>query len=500
LLAAAFPRFGLPAFAWIALAPLVVAAVLAQRASAAFLGRPFRLGLVTGIVYFAGTLYWVVEVMGNYGGLPVWVAVVVAFLLVAYLALYVGAFAALVALSARRYGLGGVWLAPCFWVATEWARSWVGGGFPWVLLGTSQATVLPVAQLASVTGVFGLSALVALVSTAAAIVALRRGSGQWRGAIVVAGILAVVVTGGAFRIAGGGLARSGAVLRVGLVQGNVLQDQKWDPAYRESILQRYVDLSRQAIGAGAQLVIWPEASTPFYFDLESALAAPVRKLAADTRTPFLLGTDEYVGASGGEPDRYFNAAVLVGPDGISRGSYRKMHLVPFGEYVPLKSLLFFVGRLVQAVSDFSAGTDPVVFEIDGGRLSVAICYESVYPWIARTFVQQGSELLATITNDAWFGTSSAAYQHFEQGALRAIEEGRYVVRAANTGITGAVDPYGRVIARTSLFEPVAITVDVRLLDDRTIYGQAGDVIAWLSMAVTLWAILFGAGAARRRAA
>jgi len=368
-----------------------------------------------------------------------------------------------------------------------------------VLLGASQATVLPVAQLASATGVFGLSALVALVGTSAAILALRRGPAEWRGILIVAGVLALVVVDGVARIAGGGLTRSGSVLRVGLVQGNVLQDQKWDPSYRDAILQRYVDLSRQAIGAGALVVIWPEASTPFYFDAEAALSAPVRRLAAETRTPFLIGTDEYVGASGGEPDRYFNAAVFLGPDGRSRGSYRKMHLVPFGEYVPLKRLLFFVGPLVEAVSDFSEGTDPVVFDVDGGRLSVAICYESVYPWISRTFVEHGSELLATITNDAWFGTSSAAYQHFEQGALRAIEEGRYVVRAANTGISGAVDPYGRVIARTALFEPAAIAVDVRLLDGRTLYSEVGDVIAWLSMAVTLWAILLGARGGRASA-
>ncbi len=174
-----------------------------------------------------------------------------------------------------------------------------------------------------------------------------------------------------------------------------------------------------------------------------------------------------------------------------------MQIVPFGEYVPMKRLLFFVGPLIEAVSDFSAGTDPVVFDVDGRRVSVAICYESVYPWISRQYVQRGSQLLATITNDAWFGTSSAAYQHFEQGALRAIEEGRYVVRAANTGISGAVDPYGRTMTRTPLFTPEAITVDVRLLDHRTIYSWIGDVVAWLGLAITAFIVVTGR---RRRAA
>jgi len=152
-------------------------------------------------------------------------------------------------------------------------------------------------------------------------------------------------------------------------------------------------------------------------------------------------------------------------------------------------MLFFVGPLVEAVSDFSAGTEPIVLDAGGKRVSVSICYESVYPWLSRAFVQRGSQLLATITNDAWFGTSSAAYQHFDQGALRAVEEGRYMVRAANTGISGAVDPYGRVLARTRLFETMALTVDVRLLDRRTIYSYAGDVVVWLSLALCAWGLV-----------
>jgi apolipoprotein N-acyltransferase len=158
--------------------------------------------------------------------------------------------------------------------------------------------------------------------------------------------------------------------------------------------------------------------------------------------------------------------------------------VPFGEYVPFKKLLFFVGPLVEAVSDFSAGETPTVFDAAGTRFSVAICYEAVYPSMARTFVEHGAQLLTTITNDAWFGRSSAAFQHFDQAALRAIEQGRYLVRAANTGFTGAVDPYGRVLARTALFETAAVPVDVRLLSTRTVYSLTGDVIAYAALLVS----------------
>jgi apolipoprotein N-acyltransferase len=158
--------------------------------------------------------------------------------------------------------------------------------------------------------------------------------------------------------------------------------------------------------------------------------------------------------------------------------------VPFGEFVPFKSVLFFAKPLVEAVSDFSPGTEPVVFDAGGRSVSVAICYEAIFPGLARDFVAHGSQLLATITNDAWFGRSSAAYQHFDQAGLRAVEQGRYVVRAANTGISGAVDPYGRALVRTPLFEPLSVTVDVRLLTDRTIYSRTGDAVVWLSLLMT----------------
>jgi apolipoprotein N-acyltransferase len=346
-----------------------------------------------------------------------------------------------------------------------------------------------VAQVASVAGVFGLSWLVALVSTASAAVALSRRRVHLQGAIATALLLFVVATAGALRVARGALARTGEVVRVGLVQGNIDQAVKWDPAYREPIIRRYLDLSRQVIGAGAALVVWPESSTPYFLEVDPVLSAPLRRLAAEARTPFIVGTNEFEAGATREENRLYNSAVDIGPDGRSRGTYRKMQLVPFGEFVPFRSLLFFVGRLVESVGDFTPGAAPVVLDAGGWRVGVSICYESVYPWISRAFVRRGSRLLATITNDAWFGRTSAPYQHFEQGALRAIEEGRYFIRAANTGISGAVDPYGRTIRRTSLFETAAVTVDVRLLDQRTIYSYAGDLVAWLSIAVAASVLL-----------
>ena len=462
----------------------------APRASSAA-RRDFTLGWIAGVVYFTGTVYWVVGVMTTYGGLPLVVSVLVAALLIVYLAAYPALFGLLFGYAIRRHGAGALWLAPWIWVATEWLRSTLGGGFPWVVLGASQVSVPPVAQAAAVVGVFGLSALVALVSAAAASLALSRQPRHRMGVAAVALLLVVVVAAGSFRVADGRLTRTGAVLRAGLVQGGVEQQIKWNPAYRDEIIARHLKLTQQAIGRGVGLVIWPESSTPFFFDAEPALAAPVRHLAATSRTPFLIGTDEFVAGTDGAPHELFNTALLLGPDGQSRTAYRKIRLVPFGEFVPFKNLLFFVGPLVESVSDFSAGQEPVVFDVDGLRMSVAICYESIYPDLAQAFVDRGSQLLITITNDAWFGRSSAPYQHFELGALRAIEQGRYVLRAANTGLSGVVDPYGRTVVRTALFEQTVAAVDVRLLDHRTIYSRIGNVVVWISLAAVLWLFVGG---------
>jgi apolipoprotein N-acyltransferase len=475
---------------------LLVAVALDATRSAARGHRPraFLLGWIAGFVHFALTVSWVVEVMNLHGGLAVPLAWAVMLLLASYLALYPALCALLTARAIRQFGVTGLWLAPVMWVATEWLRGWVGGGFPWALLGTSQATVTPIIQLASVTGVFGVSALLALVSAAAAVVAVtRRTPHQWAAAGVLA-LVAVVAAGGTWRIAGAALTTRGPVMKVGLVQGNVAQDQKWDPQYRQEILDRYLRLSRQVISVGARFVVWPEASTPFFFEAESQYAAPVRALARETRTPMLIGTDQYEADASG--DRVYNSALMLGPDGTSRGTYQKMQLVPFGEYVPLKSLLFFVGPLVEKVSDFAPGTVPVVLEAGGVRTGVAICYEVVYPWIARAFAAGGAEVLTTITNDAWFGRSSAPYQHFEQASVRAVEQGKYLVRAANTGISGVVDPYGRTVVATPLFEEAAITQDVRLIQSRTIYSYLGDLVAWLCAAAAGAVALTGR---RRRA-
>jgi apolipoprotein N-acyltransferase len=175
----------------------------------------------------------------------------------------------------------------------------------------------------------------------------------------------------------------------------------------------------------------------------------------------------------------------VGADGTTAGLYRKMHLVPWGEYVPWRRLLFFVSPLVETIGDFSPGDRAAVLPVGSHWISTAICYEIVYPNLVRQFVRGGSELLTTITNDAWFGATSAPYQHFEQASMRAIEQGRYLVRAANTGISGIVDPYGRVLARSGIYQPSVIVGEARFLTVSTVYSRTGDVFAYACLVATL---------------
>jgi apolipoprotein N-acyltransferase len=480
----------------VALTPLIVA-LLRPSAPPPTMRRAFTLGLLTGVVYFAGTLYWLVQTMTTFGGLATAIAVFAAALLVAYLSLFPAAFAMVVVRMRRSFGVFGAALsiAP-MWVATELGRQYVWDGFPWALLGYSQVSILPIAQLAAIAGVYGLSALLALSSAAVALLIVDE-RGERRRWVVLAAVVVLIggcAIWGRARIADGSLEAVGDPVRVAVVQGNILQADKWNPRLRDVIIGRYVTMTRQAIDRGATFILWPESSMPVNFEDDVIRASPVKRLARDAGVTLLVGSDQeervHPGAPVGDPtNRLYNAAFLIKPDGTVGAVYRKMHLVPFGEYVPLKRLLFFVGPIVESVSDFHPGTEPVLIPVGNHSASTAICYEVIYGNLMRRFTNEGSELLTTITNDAWYGWTSAAYQHWEQASMRAIENGRYLARAANTGVSGFVDPYGRVIEKSALFEEALLVQDVKFLRTRTIYSRIGDLVAWLCLAFTVAALL-----------
>ena len=457
--------------------------------------RAFGLGLATGIVAFAGTLYWISGVMMTYGGLTWPTALAVNALLVSYLAIFVGLFAVMVTYydGTSTSVTVGIVTTSAAWVVSEFGRGYLFGGFPWELLGYSQVEVLPVAQLASVFGVYGISFLIVLVNGALASIAVRADRQRLITGGVVLGIAVSIAGWGQWRLSQNTLVNEGEPVRVAAIQGNVAQDKKHDPGFRTSILDTYLSASRSAAADGAKLLIWPESALPLPFNEDVGAAVAIRDLAKETGSHILFGSEEFEETGN---FHYYNAAFHISPTGINGPTYRKIHLVPFGEYVPFRRLLFFADKLVSSVPDFSPGTEAVTFSMDGHRFSSAICYEVVYPSLARSAVSAGSELLTTITNDAWFGRTSAPHQHFSQAAMRAIEQGRYLVRAANTGISGVVDPYGRVLAQTELFENARVVADVRWINAKTVYGWTGDLFVYLCLMLVLCVLVIGVRASR----
>jgi len=476
----------------VALVPLLIA--LARPASTRP-RRAFLLGFLTGLVYFSGTLYWLTDVMTTFGDLGRGTAIAVALLLIVYLSLYPALAAYVVGRGVRAFGVRALWAMPLAWMAGEYGRRHIISGFPWEPLGNSQVDVTPIAQAASLVGVDGLSGIVALASVAIAwLIVGPAGRRRYLPVAVVAVVLASLAGWGAHRVAAGELLTAGTPVRVGLVQGNVAQGEKWNDALADRIYARYLAMSRQAIQRGATLVLWPESATPFMFE-EHPEAEAIRLLARETGARLFIGSDQIERAA----RRYYNSAFLIQPTGSVGGIYRKIHLVPFGEYVPLESILSFAGPLVQQVGGFTPGDRLTIFQLREGAFSTGICYEAVFPELSREAVQRGSQLLTSITNDAWFGRSSAPWQHFAMARMRSVETGRYLARAANTGVSAIVDPYGRVVQATPLFEEAVSVGEVRFLDGTTLYVRIGDVVPWagLVVAIGLWGL---SARGRRRSA
>jgi apolipoprotein N-acyltransferase len=279
---------------------------------------------------------------------------------------------------------------------------------------------------------------------------------------------------------------------VGLVQGGIRQEEKWVPENAWENVDRHVQLTAEAAERGARLVVWPESAVPFLYDRDASLATLLQETVRRHDVHLFFGNDDLEsGGPGGR--RIYVGAKLLSPEGRVTARYRKMQLVPFGEYVPLQPLFTLGGRvtakLVQEVSDFSPGTQAVTGDVDGHRVGGFICYEAIFPGLVRGFAAQGAELLVNVTNDAWYGTTSAPYQHLAMAAFRAVENRRYLVRAANTGITAVVDPWGRVLEPTRLFDRAVLVREVAFVGRTTFYTRHGDVFARSCAAIALALVL-----------
>jgi apolipoprotein N-acyltransferase len=281
-------------------------------------------------------------------------------------------------------------------------------------------------------------------------------------------------------------------IRVGLVQASITQHEKWDPRKEMDNLDRHLALSREGLSEKAQLLIWPESSVPFLFDEDRGISELLSHLSRAHGVALLFGNDDVERRAGDVP-RVWVGAKLLGPDGTLAYRYHKNHLVPFGEYVPLKPLFTLGGhigaKLVQKVGEFTPGTDATVGRLDGHSLGASICYEAIFPDLGRRFSQNGAEMLVNITNDGWYGTTSAPYQHFAMATFRAVENRKWLLRAANTGISAFIDPRGRVVRSSTLFERRVIVAEAAFVPGLTVYARIGDAFAWTCLAIATLAVL-----------
>jgi apolipoprotein N-acyltransferase len=494
-LSASFPNTDVEPLAWVGLVPLLFAVEGVTPRVA------FGLGWLSGLTFYVVTCYWVVYTIVHYTAVPLPLAVGVLLLMSGALGCYTAAFAAGLRWLEDR-GLSTIWVAPGLWVTLEWLRgSRFFIGFPWAPLGASQYRYHDLVQMAEVTGVYGVSAFLVLFNVIAAAAFTRRGPDARRllPALVVLTILAIALpTAGRWRAESVRRRPPAGHLRVAVAQGNVAQDQKWDPAFQGETMARYEGLTRSAAsGTPPEVVVWPETATPFFFQEPGPLRESVLDLAAATRVHLLFGSPAYLQDRTGELLES-NRAYLVSPDGRELATYDKMQLVPFGEYVPLGPLLFFVDKVVVAIGRMSPGLSPTVFDLPSGRFGTLICYEGIFPALTRRFVAGGADFLVNITNDAWYGRSAAPYQSLAQVTLRAVENRVPVVRAANTGLSAIIDPDGRIRWQSELFETAWHADDISWSGVRTFYSRHGDVFVWLCAGFTLAAFGVGAWRGRRR--
>ena len=480
LLILSFPSFDVEVFAWFALVPLFYSI------EGKGLYHSFILGFLTGVISFLGILYWIIVAVHTYGNVPLILSGLILLLLVVYLSLFIGAFAFLTRCIQIRSGLQTILFTPVLWVALEYLRSFLLTGFPWANLGYSQYLNLPVIQMADITGPYGPSFVILLVNAT-----LFGVLHQWskRTFPFKEVIITVVILLG-FLIYG--YLKMGAVgrrmiqnppLKIGLVQGNIDQSVKWDESFQKETLKIYEKLSFKVAEEKPDLIIWPETATPFFFQDAKEYQPLILDIPKKTNAFLLFGTPSYKIQKG--KANHYNSAYLVSPAGEPVGKYDKIHLVPFGEYVPLQDLLFFIGSLGEGIGDFKSGKEIFNFTLPQGKFGVLICFEIIFPDLCRRFVKRGANFLVTVTNDAWFGRTSAPHQHFSMAAFRAVENRVFVARAANTGITGFIDPRGKILKEGRIFTEEAMSATIRLSSQKTFYTLYGDVFAWACAAFSL---------------
>jgi len=493
LLVLIFPKFNLSFLAWVALVPLFLAV------EGRNLKESFNLGFLAGLISFMGILYWIVPTITTSGESKL-LAFVSLLFLSSYLAIYYGIFCLTCRYISSRvtHYTFGLFFAPALWVSLELLRAYLFSGFPWALLGYSLWNFIPMIQISEFTGAYGVSFLIVMVNGVLAQagrsfalskreVALSKGRIKRNvlplvlAALMVGFYLAygsIVVSRESFRQSGD-FPDEKSITRIALLQGNIDQYMKWDKKYERLIKDTYGELVEAASRENPQLIIWPETALPGYLGKERELQEWVKKVVGQTNAYHIIGSPEY------REGAYYNAAFLISPEGEILGEYDKIHLVPFGEMVPFRPILSPFIRVLSELGDFSPSRERKLLRTPFGSFGVLICWEGIFPHLVRKFVKDGADYLANITNDAWFLKTSAPFQHFIASVFRAVENRVSIIRVANTGVSGFIDQYGRVMKRTEIFKKDYLNSSVSRRNGQTFYTNHGDIFAYVCVALSI---------------
>ncbi|NWF52351.1 MAG: apolipoprotein N-acyltransferase [Nitrospirae bacterium] len=485
LLVLCYPRIDFYYIAWVALVPFLLS-LYNKRPKEAFF-----IGIFLGLPYFFGTQYWIYHSINHYGGLPFIISIAIVFLLCLYLSLYTGLFASLFALHNRNSNFQNLFFAPFLWIALEFLRSYLFTGFPWSIIGYTQYKFLHIIQISDITGIYGVSFLVVAFNNAITEVIIVRKrlrdmpllplSKTIIGLVILFVLIISSLIYGQWRLKE---KREGEPIRASIIQGNIEQDKKWEPSYQREVFNTYKNLTLKAFQSSPSIIIWPETSVPFYFGSDKDYTEQLFDFQSQINTPLLFGS---ILIKAKEKGRFYlsNSALLIDRNGIVSYTYDKIHLVPFGEYIPLRKLLFFIDKLVFGIGDYIQGNQHLKAKINSKEFATLICYEMIFPGLVRKFFIKGGDFMVNITNDAWFGRTSGPYQHFTMSVFRSVENRKPLLRAANTGISGFVDSNGRILSKTGLFEYAVITMDLMTDQKITFYSKYGDIFSYICIVISI---------------
>ncbi|MFH1540911.1 MAG: apolipoprotein N-acyltransferase [Elusimicrobiota bacterium] len=503
--------------AWIFLVPLFLAVQNEKPL------KSFLYGTLTGFIAYCGILYWLVPTFST-AGEPIIIGVIVLFLLSFYLAVYYGFFCFLSSLFPTSFPL----FFASLWISLEFIRTYLFTGFPWALLGYTQWSNLPIIQISEFTGIYGVSFLIILVNLA--IVSIITNNSKCcveRGEVSHKKNSSSLIRNGNIKNCGFTLLLVLICLifgfsklttrclplttcRLSILQGNIDQHKKWNKQYEQEIMDTYNRLAllttlnfplrtprsplrtlnsklQTTNSIPSALVIWPESSLPGYLKSEQEVYDWTVNIAKKTKVQHLVSSNDY------RNDKLYISAFLISSDGKIIGEYSKNHLVPFGEYVPLRNFLCKFIKVINEIGEFSSDKEHNVINSSIGKLGVNICFEAIFPNEIRKSVKNGAQIIVNLTNDGWYLKTSAPYQHFTMNIFRAVENRRFIVRAANTGISGFIDPFGRIRKKTEIFTTTVLIDDIPTMDTvdkKTFYTKFGDIFAYLCIIISIIFLTF----------